>query len=346
MERPLISKVFLLMLIAAVAYGCFLVFRPFLSELLVAVILVSIFYRPYEWLARKLGGRQKLAAAVMCIVIVLLVLVPMVNLIIYGAQRSVIAYDNIVEYLSSDQAKEVARSPFVQNLRERIFQDKDIKEVVIEVAKKIQNWFLSGATSAIRSTTSFIIATILIIFSMFFFFIDGRSMLEKITRLTPLPNKYDQEIFKKFRDVSYSTILSTFVTAIAQALIGALGLAIVGLPVFFLALLMGFFSLLPYVGAGFVWLPAAVYLLFTGQIWQGIFLIVWGGLVVSTVDNLVRAYIIKGKAEVHPLFIIFSILGGIALFGFWGVVFGPLIISLAVTVMHIYELEYDKVLEK
>jgi predicted PurR-regulated permease PerM len=73
---------------------------------------------------------------------------------------------------------------------------------------------------------------------------------------------------------------------------------------------------------------------------------IWGAAIVGVVDNLIRAYMIKGESSVHPIFIIFSILGGISLFGFWGVIFGPLIISIAVTILHIYELEYETVLEK
>jgi len=103
---------------------------------------------------------------------------------------------------------------------------------------------------------------------------------------------------------------------------------------------MGFLSLLPYIGAGFVWFPAGIYLLFIGKIWQGVFLLIWGIFAVSMIDNVVRAYIIKGKAQIHPILIILSILGGISLFGFWGVFLGPLIISIAITVFHIYELEY------
>ncbi len=109
---------------------------------------------------------------------------------------------------------------------------------------------------------------------------------------------------------------------------------------------MGFLLLLPYFGATLVWFPIAIYLLATGQVWQGIFLLAWGAGVVATSDNLIRAYIIKGKAQVHPIFVIFSIFGGISLFGFWGVIFGPLIISLAVTVLHIFELEYGDILER
>jgi predicted PurR-regulated permease PerM len=83
-----------------------------------------------------------------------------------------------------------------------------------------------------------------------------------------------------------------------------------------------------------------------GKIWQGIFIILWGSILVGNSDNLIRAYLLKDKAEVHPLFIVFAILGGLSLFGFWGIVFGPLVIALAVTVLHIYELEYEQVLDR
>jgi predicted PurR-regulated permease PerM len=104
-------------------------------------------------------------------------------------------------------------------------------------------------------------------------------------------------------------------------------------------------SLIPYVGAGIVWLPVGIYLLIIGQIWQGIFLICYGALIISSVDNVIRAYIIKGKANVHPIFVFFSILGGIALFGFWGILFGPLIVAITITIFHIYEMEYAKQLD-
>jgi predicted PurR-regulated permease PerM len=226
------------------------------------------------------------------------------------------------------------------------FDGVDIKVFIADTAKKSSDWLVSGATNFVMGTTNFFVSIIIIIFTMFFFFVDGSRMMEKIMYWTPLPNKYDREIFKKFRDVSYSTMISTFVTAIAQGLVGAIGFMIAGLPAFFPGLLMGFFSLMPYIGSGFIWFPTGVYLLFSGQVWQGVFILAWGTLVVSVIDNVIRGYIIKGKAQVHPIFIILSILGGISLFGFWGVFLGPLIISLAVTVFHIYELEYGEVLEK
>jgi len=168
----------------------------------------------------------------------------------------------------------------------------------------------------------------------------------RIMHLTPLPNKYDREIFKKFRDVSYSVIVSTFITAIVQGSVGAIGFIIVGVPAFFAGVAMALFALVPYIGAAIIWLPTAIYLLVVGQTWQGIFLLVWGFGVVSVIDNLLRPYLIRGRAEVHPLIIFFSILGGIIAFGFWGMIIGPIIVAITFTLLHIYELEYGDVLEK
>jgi len=346
MEKNFISKAFLLFLIIAVIYACYKVFEPFLVDILVAAILVSVFYSPYEALAKIFGGRKRIAALVMCILLALVIIIPAANFIAYAAQRSVEAYGKTVEAFDGQDIEGIIRGGYLEKFNVIGIDSATFKDSIIEVAKKLNNWIVSGATSFIKGTTNFIISLVLIIFTMFFFFVDGKEMLERLMHITPLSDKYDKALFKKFRDVSSSTMISTFVTAITQGLIGAIGFVIVGVPAFFAGIAMAFLSLLPYVGAALIWFPVGLYLIITGKIWQGIFLLAIVGPIVSTVDNLIRAYLIKGKAEVHPIFIIFSILGGIALFGFWGIIFGPLIISLAVTVLHIYEMEYGTILEK
>jgi len=346
MNKNFIAKAFLIILIVFVIFACYLVFRPFLVEILAAAILVSIFYTPYEWLVKKFRNHRNLASLVMCFLVILIVIIPAINLIIYTAQRSVLAYSDMINFLNRTNLDGTIKNSILEKANLLGLDSDSLKVFVADIAKKSSNWLVSGAATLVKGTTSFIISLIIIVFTMFFFFVDGSKMMDKVMYWTPLSNKYDREIFKKFRDVNYSTMISTFAVAIAQGAVGAVGFMIVGLPAFFAAILMAFLSLLPYIGTGLIWFPAAVYLLFVGKIWQGVFLLVWGVLVVSMIDNLVRAYIIKGKAQVHPIFVILSILGGISLFGFWGVFLGPLIISIAVTVFHIYELEYGEALEK
>jgi predicted PurR-regulated permease PerM len=344
-KKDFISKIFLIALMIGVLYVSFLLFKPFLVEILTAAMLASIFYRPYKWMARKMGNREKTASLTMCVLISLLVIVPAINILVIAGQKSISAYNDFSQYLNQEGLEFISESYVVEKLEFLNIKELGVEGVLTDVAKKASNWLVDGATSAAKGTTTFFISLVIIIFTMFFFFVDGERMLKRLMRWTPMPDSYVLEIFNKFRDVSYSSVVATFVTAIAQGLIGALGFIIVGVPAFFAGILIGFLSLLPYVGSGLVWAPVAVYLLITGQIWEGIFLLAWGAAIVSVVDNLIRGYTISGKSQVHPIFIIFSILGGISLFGFWGVIIGPLLISLAVTVLHIYEKEYKEVLE-
>jgi predicted PurR-regulated permease PerM len=316
--------------------------------MLISAVLASVFYPAYEWLVKKTGGRSKIAALGMCLVILLVLIIPLTNLIILGAQKSIAAYSDTMEYLNNNDIEQALNAGLFAKAKIWFNIDgAELKGIILDVAKKSSNWLVEGAAGFVKGTTSFVISLVLIIFTLFFFFVDGKKMLEKVMYWTPLPDKYDHLIFKKFKDVSYSLFVSTFAVAGAQAAACALGFYIVGLPAFFPAIATALTSIIPYVGSFVVWLPASIYLFATGQIWQGVFIAVWGLGIISNIDNIVRMLMIKDKAQVHPLFILFSVLGGIVVFGFWGVVIGPLLIALAVTVLNIYdEIEYKKILSK
>jgi len=341
-----LTKPFLLLLLGLVLIGCYFVFKPFLTEILVAAILASIFYTPYLRLTKFLKGRQNLAALFMCLFLVLLIIIPTVRLVIYAGQESVSAYAQAVTFFNEHSVNGVIQTSVLPDKLFGVFdissisKNDNFKNIFLDILKRSSNWLLSGATVLVKGTTNFIVSLFVIIITMFFFFVDGKKMLERLMYLSPLPNAYDREIFQKFRAVSYSTILSTFVTATAQGIVGAIGFAIIGFPAFLAGILVALLSLLPYLGSMIFYVPVGLYYLLTGQIWQGIFILLWGAIIIGNIDNIIRAYMIKGKAQVNPIFVVFSILGGIILFGFWGVVLGPLIIAIAVTIFHIYELEF------
>lgn len=348
MNRAFLTRIFLFILMAAVIIACYFVFRPFLEVILVSAVLASVFYPVYEWLKKRLGGYEKVSAIIMCLGIVLVIIVPLTNLIIFGAQKSIAAYSDTIDFLDNGGLENNIKSGALLKISQWFNLGGDeLKAVLIDAAQKSSNWLVQGAAGLLKGTTTFLISLVLIIFTLFFFFVDGKKMLKKLMYWTPLPNKYDYLIFKKFKDVSYTIFTSTFAVAVAQAILCAIGFTIVGLPAFFPAIATALLSMIPYFGAYLVWVPGSIYLFATGQIWQGIFLILWGALLISSIDNVIRMFMIKGKAQVHPIFILFSVLGGITLFGFWGIVIGPLLISLAVTVFDIYDkVEYKKALSK
>lgn len=347
-----LAKPFLLTLIFAVMVAVYFVFRPFLIEILVAAILASVFYRPYNALTKFLKGRHNLAALLMCLLLVVIIILPTIKLIVYASETSLEAYNAAVTFFNKNSVNDLFNQGIFiggplrhLGLNEYDFNGSAFREVFLEALKSSSNWLVSGATIAFKETTNFVISLVMIIIALFFFFVDGRRMLQRLMYLSPLPNKYDQELFRKFQKVSYTTFVSNFVAAIGQGLVAALGFAIIGFPVLLAGILVALLSLIPYIGSMIFYVPVGIYYLLVGEIWQGIFILLWGMAIISTVDNVIRTYMIKDEAEINPVFILFSIMGGISLFGFWGVIIGPLIVALAVTVFHIYELEFCESLE-
>jgi len=342
-----LTKPFLLLLVFLVLFGCYYIFRPFLTEIFVAIILVSIFYRPYQYLVKKFNGRKNAAALLMCLTLILIIVLPAIRGVVYAGQKSVIAYSQAVEFFNENDMGNLLNNQSLQdgalrylNLDGLSAQNEQVKGFFLDILKKSSNWLISGATMAVKGTTNFIVSLVLIIIAMFFFFVDGKEMINKLMRLSPLPDKYDKEIFQKFRAVSYTTFISTFFVAAVQGVAGAIGFAIIGFPALLAGVLVGLLSLIPYLGSMLFYIPVGIYYILIGDVWQGVFILSWGFIIIGTVDDFLRAYLIKGKAEVNMVFVLFSIIGGIALFGFWGIVLGPLIVALAVTVFHIYELEF------
>jgi len=345
-----LTKPFLLILVLLVLVACFFLFRPFLTEIIVAAVLASIFYRPFEALRRYLGGRKNLAALAMCLLLLLIIVLPTIKMLVYAGAKSVNAYSEAVTFFNTHNIGDIFKGPFFQdtllkNLNLDQYNNDAFQKLALDLIKNSSNWLMSSAAWILQETTNFVMSLLLIILTMFFFFVDGKNILAKLMTWSPLPNKYDLEIFHKFRVVSYTTFISTFAAALAQGITGAIGFAIIGFPALLAGVLVALLSLVPYIGSMIFYIPAGIYYLLIGEVWQGIFIILWGMFVIGTADNIVRTYMIKDKAEVNPIFVLLSVLGGVMWFGFWGVVIGPLIISIAVTVFHIYELEYRKDLE-
>jgi predicted PurR-regulated permease PerM len=141
-------------------------------------------------------------------------------------------------------------------------------------------------------------------------------------------------------------IFGIFFTAIIQGTLAGIGYAVVGIPnPIFWATATALFSLVPLLGTAIIWVPASIILAIMGNYVGAIGLFAWGVLVVGTVDNFIRPYLIEGRAPVHPLLTFLAVLGGILAFGLKGVLYGPIILNLLLAFLHIYEIEYAKVLK-
>jgi predicted PurR-regulated permease PerM len=182
-----------------------------------------------------------------------------------------------------------------------------------------------------------------VLLSSFFFYVEGEAILRELALLSPLPARYDREFGHKFKDVIDATFRGQLLTALAQGAATGIGLMIARVPGgFFWGAVAAVVSLLPMFGAAAVWVPATIYLFISASLhdrpyWPAIFLAVWGVLVVSTIDNVVRPWAMKGKAELPAIPLLFAVLGGMQAFGFIGLVIGPLVFSLLKTMIDIYK---------
>ncbi|MCX6740681.1 MAG: AI-2E family transporter [Candidatus Parcubacteria bacterium] len=340
------SNIFLLVILGGILYLCYLLLRPFLYEIIIAGVLVTIFYQAYLKIVFWTRGQLILSSFIICLLIFLILIIPFSFFLYYLSYEALNLYSSLTTNGAGEAINQFFNSKLWQEINFKTSALVDMQKFLIDIVSFSKSYVLSGASALITGLTNFIISLIVVFFTMFFLFIEGRTLLRRIMQLTPLSNKYDKLIWIKFHDVSYTTIVASFATAFAQAAVGAVGFLIVGLPPLLAAVLIFIFSFVPYIGTVIVWLPACIYLLAIGHIWQGAFMFIWGALVISLIDNVIRPILIKNKAQVHPMIIFFAIFGGISMMGFWGVIFGPLIVALTITILHIYEMQYSNYLEK
>ncbi len=338
-------------------FGLFTILRPFIVLLVLAAILGTAFHPLYHRLVKLFKGRVRLASLVTCFLVFILIIVPLIVFLILLGAQAFDTYNFIQHQVHNGTLDPYLRwqsggliYDFVNSLRGQLgtlvdLDTIDLKGSITESAQLITSVLATQSASILKGLGGLLLNFFLMFFAMYYFFKDGHWIVKKIMVLSPLPENYEREIFRKFKEISLATLYGIFLTSMMQGFIGGVGFAIVGIPgALFWGTAMGVFSLIPFVGTLIIWLPASLILLASGNIVGGIFLFLWGLLLVSTVDNFLRAYLIGGKTNTNQLLTFLAIFGGVGVFGLVGVVFGPLILTFFFTFLHIYEMEYDRVL--
>lgn len=351
---PDISRYFLIVAVIGVTVLLFWAISPFFSVLVYAVLLAVIFNPVYKFLFRAFKGRGTLAAFVSTFLVAVVILLPLSLFLILVAQEAVDAYrniqdQNISEYIAQIDLEKIDNLPFVNMNLEELISRVDLEQqfaVIQDILKNISSFLVVQSTSFLKSIGSNLIKLVLLLLTVFFLFKDGAGMREFVKSMSPLPLKYENEVEHKLKNTIYAIVVGGFGSAIIQGIVGSIGFAIAGVDqIVFFGTLMAFGALIPYVGPSVIWGPVALGLMITGEFGYGLFLMIWGLVLVSTVDNFVKPVLIGNRAHLYPLATFFVVLGGLFVFGLKGLVFGPLILSLALSIYHIYRLEYKEILK-
>ncbi len=345
---------FLIFCLAFTTVLFFQILKPFLTVIFLAAVLSMAFYPMYKKLLRIFKDVQGLASIITCLLVILLTVVPLTIFVVLMAGEAVSTYQTIQTKVNSgvfDQYLQWQNGGFFYDLNEKVktivdLEKIDLKKTVLDMAQSLSTILVAQAATLLRSISDLFINIFILLFSMYYFFKDGKLIVEKIRSVSPLPSLYENELFAKMSDMSKAILLGVFLTAVLQGFVGGIGFLIAGIdnPIFW-GTAMAFFSLVPLIGTAVIWLPAGIILAVMGQYGAAIFILLWGAVVVGLVDNVARPYLIGGRANTYPLLTFFVILGGIWTMGLQGVIIGPLVLMLLMSFLHIYQAEYGKVLK-
>ncbi len=202
-----------------------------------------------------------------------------------------------------------------------------------------------GMLPVANATTSFVaqlgFGAVIMFVAIFFFFLDGDEMTTTVMRLIPLNIRHQNELLEEFGVISRAVVLATLLSALAQGILTGVGLWFVGIDsVIFLTILSIMLALIPFVGAMAVWLPASLWLILVeDRTVAGIGLAIYGAIIVSQADNVVKPLMLRGRSNVHPLLALLSILGGVQVLGAIGILVGPMLVVFLQTLLKILHRE-------
>ncbi len=340
----------LLILFLVVLYFVFRIFQPFLLPISLAVVLATLCYPVFDWTCRKLRNQRSWAALLTCIWVTASIIIPFVILLILLTGEVTDVYQQFQRRLESGDWQvflTLQDNPYLRPFADWIRQNIDLGELDLigslgAALQQVSLFFLRQSTNILSGLFHVIVDFLIMLVCMFFLFRDGDRLMELLKTWIPLSEHFNQVIFKKFQEVAGATVVGTLLTALAQGVSGGLLYWLLGIPNALLwGCLTALFSLLPVVGTGIVWVPWAIFFFLSGSWIRGIILVA-GGLAVGMLDNVLKAILIEGKAEMHTLIVFLAIMGGIGYFGIVGMIFGPIIVALALTFLELYKLEFQQ----
>lgn len=324
-------------------------FSIFLVPLVWTIILVLTVYPLFSLLLRLLHERRTLASIVMTLLVVLFVAVPVFLLTsvltsqvidFYQWVQHAVQSGELQSFLSSWQDTFLGR--LWKNWGPRIATaDIDIPALALQGANAASQFIVGQATGIAKNLFVFLFDFLIMGFSLFFLFRDGEELYKALRGLIPMEPEHKDEIFRRFYETVSAVVQGMLATAIAQGVLAGVGFWALGMPFsFFLACAAALFSLQPLGGSAVVWLPCALYLGFAGSWTKGTILIIYGTIIISGVDNIIRPLIIGGRTKLPTLFLFFGILGGLQAYGFLGIFLGPVVLATIVAFINIYRTEY------
>jgi len=345
MVEKLEQRSFLILLAIVTALFGFLL-QPFFAPILWACIIAVLFHPMQVQLERWWGPRPNIIALTTLLACIVLVVIPVLLLLTSFVQQGVDLYQRIdTGEIRPGQFLDQIRNAFpaIQELFERFGINTDqLRENAASAAVAASRLVAQNAFAVGQSTFEFFLKLALMLYIAFFLLRDGRRLTDELVHALPLGDERERLLFRKFSEVTRATVKGNLLVAMVQGALGGIIFWILGLPAALLwGVVMAILSLIPAIGAGLVWLPAALYLYAVGDWVAATVLVLYGFLVIGLADNILRPILVGRDTKLPDWMVLLSTLGGLALFGINGFVVGPLIAVLFIAFWQIFSKEFN-----
>jgi predicted PurR-regulated permease PerM len=338
MERKQATTFFLLALAAIALYFCYIIARPFLSPIFLAVMIAIVFHPVHVRIQARIRSRNR-AALISTILVLLVLVIPAVGLGVVVSRE----VTGLYQLLNERSAEQGGWNPYVMHAMERLLgwagryidlSAVDLRGALLRWLEQISRFLLSWGAQAVSNIISFFADALIAFFTLFFLFREGGSMKERTAAVVPLNAGQMERLFTGISNSIVANVYGCLAVGAAQGSLASLAFWVLGLPSPVLwGLVTALFSLIPIIGSAAVWGPAVIILVAGGHWWKGLILLGWGTGVVGQVDSLVRPYVISERAKMHTLLVFLALLGGVKAFGVMGLFIGPVVLSATLVVL-------------
>ncbi|HVQ38211.1 MAG TPA: AI-2E family transporter [Pyrinomonadaceae bacterium] len=319
-------------------YLCWLMVQPFIGVLAWAAVLVIVFYPIHRRLV-QLTRRPALSALLSCVLVILTILVPVALLTVAvlnelsGAAQNVQA---LIVYVLDPN------SPVTGGLLKWFGNYVDIEQIrsgqyLVQRLQGVSGQIAGRTLGIIGGVVGAIVQMFFVVFTMYYLFRDGDRVFDTVRDALPLERAQAVSIMERARDVISASVYGVLVIAVIQGALGGLAFWALRVPSALVwGVVMVFLSMIPMLGAFLVWVPAAIYLALTGHYLKALLLVLWGTLVIGMIDNFLRPKLVGSRTKLHELLIFFAVLGGLQVFGVLGIVMGPVVLVIAMTLIDVF----------
>lgn len=344
------SKYVAAALVIAVTYLGFVIVRPVIIPLIFSVIFAYISHPLYKRI-RKYIKSDSWSAFLVALLIIIVISLPVIFImntlvsqtqVVYALSRQAVIRGNIFTDTCVNQEGVLCN---LINSAETMLQNPKIKYYLDDGLNKISTSLIQSVTSFIFEIPKRVLDFFIMLFAIFYLLMGGERLILRIKSVLPLKKKDCNILFTRMKDVFYAMIYGYFLVALLQGFLATIAYFAVGINGALLwGLVTAVAALLPMFGTSLVWVPASAYLVINGLlgndpsgIWKGVGLFIYCLTVVGTVDNILRPKLVSQRADIHPLVVLIGIIGGLSVFGFVGLIIGPIILGIIITLFSMYE---------